>query len=491
MGPFGNLSMQDVEQLFGGLFKSFGVSDAANIIPQDLEPEAYITLYRESDPTESRLLKTIPKIPATSITHEFNKITAYSGNSQTGFVSETGTVANSKPTIDRVPLTIRLMADRVQVTGLSNLQRSNRAFGLDNLVEIVHATTRLNFMRKMNQQIYKSDTRDTYASTLLRFKGIYEQIDTGTSGSAVDHIVDMQGYKVTASFLREKAREITELYGTINVTYVPPICMEQFEKELDPAERLIMPSMQPVPMLQRVPGFWTQSGFVKFEVDNSLSAQHYRGAPPTAQSGAPSAPTVNTVAHTADASSLWFADDEARVSYKVTAVRDEVEGAATEVSTADTVAAGDKVTFRIIPPSGDPVDSFKIYRGVYGTSKFEFIQEVAWDGASVQPATYQTFTDLNTRIPGTTEIYGMNMRSTALNSLSQGPYDQVVASLDTDNRPLAGNTISLAVLGPFMATFPLAKTSFLAADDLIFTALTPEVSVPTQNFILINVGTRE
>lgn len=492
----------DTQQILSLLEKALATGDVTSLIKEDLELEAYNSLYRESDQNEFRLLKTLARKNATSIKHEYTRITEFAGNSSTGFFGQDSLPKEAKISSTREILDIKLMGEIASVFALAQFQTPIRALDKNNLVDINQQAARLSLLRKINQACYRSDTRDTNAT--IRFKGIKQQIEEGTTTSPVKHIVDMDGKRLTPMDIREKAREIAELYGRITALYMPPLVLQNLENQLDPVERLMIPraSGEKVILGQSLGGMNTGGGVVNFELDNDLTPAHIYGKPPTAIDAKVKVPGANGEVIAAQVNapqvtgSKWTADNEAPgnvyyyVSYTSSQETDSADSEGDKIrlpSNANqflAVLAGGAVTITLtgVPSS---VDSVKIYRGKEGGDA-HFVKEIKRDQANL------TFQDLNAKQPGTAEVYGLTVASQNYQMIQNAGahYQTALPNLDVENQPMPGNTICFVNLGPFMGVFDLARILFTASRDLLFAACAPEVAVPTKNVVWINVGTR-
>lgn len=514
------------------LEKALGSADASAVIKEDLEVEAYTALYGESDPNEFRLLKILAQKNATSVKHEYDLVTSYNSNSSEGFFGEKATKfpqANIKA--QRAIVNIRLMGEVSSVYMMANWQTPVRAFNKNQLVDINEATTRLSLLRKINQALYRADTRTCRGADAqnvkkgdgsakyswaggasdgpdIRFKGISQQIEEGTTSSPVKHIIDMRGKRLLpggSNGIREKAREIAEVYGRMTALMMPPKVLEGLEANLDPVERLMIPrqSGERVILGQSVGGMNAGGGTIMFELDNDLTPAHYRGKPPTDPDTDLATPVVSggnpvDVIVGAGEVSQWTADDNKNIFYLISFVRDGIEGPTKRTPVAGTVAitSGQKARITInVTDNGTlgSYDSVRVYRGDDTVGSIaQFVMEVPGPKKTglVNGVDDIVISDLNDRLPGTSEVYGLTVASQNYSALKSvgAAYQQAMPLLSFENQSEPGNTISLVHLGPFMAIFPLAAIQFTASNDLIYAALTPEVAVPTKQISWINVG---
>lgn len=412
---------------------------------------------------------------------------------------------------------IKLIGQIAKVFMKTQLQSENmiEVQGEKDVAAATMRMTREALLKKLNRQLYMANTRVTdYAGNVpnsnrslnIRFDGIKAQIISGTDGSEdpsgrpsqIQHIIDMRGKPLSASDVREGCAQVAELYGMPTCLFMPPLALQNLEDELDPKERIIIPKDANRYFAGvNVAGMNTINGRVWFEIDNILSPQYYQGTPPKKTNrsrhelqGAPLKPGSmhwNTITAASNANSQFAAADAGTYHYKITFVADEVESEQDDGTNAVAVAAGESVRINL-DTDGRDVDLIKIYRtkkdaGAHGT--FYCIAEYA-----VVDSLAHDYYDHNNTIAGTTEVFGLNLSSTATRSFRTAEtYEQGVMGIGgIAPAPLGKNAVSLAHLGPFMAIFMLAAVLQTAKNDLIYAALTPQVSIPTHNLIWKNVA---
>jgi hypothetical protein len=484
------------EELLKALASSSGAgTDASPLIKEDLEMEAHTQLYMESDPGELTILKHIPRKMATSVIHQFTQVIGYGSRSHDGFYGENTLPAEATMQTRRKSVDVKLMGDISSVFALASFQSPISALGSDNLVGENQASARLDLLLKMAREIYAANTRTT--SHTLRYAGLKQQILEGTSVSTsapftvnTDYIIDLRGRKLLPEEIRKRAVQIRKKFGMLRWIYMSPDTQSFLEQTLDPAERLNIPRQpgEEVLLGQNISGMHTGGVVVRFAMDNTLTAELYRGSPPTtAVTGAPvPPPTIGAPSAATNASSLWETlDADGAVLYDITALNESGESTSTQVGPV-AVAAGESVTIAITPRAADT--SYKVYRSDSVHVTPMFIAEILGPGNT----TPFNFVDHNATIPGTTEAFGMNIASAnnsipVLQSLRQNDFRMV--SMSNPERPR--NTCSLAQLGPWMGMYDLARILHTASRDLLFSAFTPEVTHPFQNVIWVNCGDRD
>jgi hypothetical protein len=478
---------------------SVGGTDASPLIKEDLEMEAHTQLWLETSPIEMVILKHIPRITATSVIHEYDQITGY-GPRTMPFYGETTLPPDSTIVSRRRQEIIKLQGYVSSVFALASFQTPIQALGANTLVDQNMAATRLNLLRGMSVSIYMSDA--STSTDPNRFRGLKQQILESTSPSVgppytpdPTYVIDLRGKPLLGPEIRTRARQISEHYGDMSWIYMAPSNKELLEGALDASERLILTRerAEPVVMGQNVDGMMTTGGIVRFAPDNTLTASEYGGFAPTV--AVPNAPApltgANVAAPAAAANPLgkWVAADaDPTVLYQVTALN--ASGESTPFSPATVaVVAGQAVTIAITPRVADT--SYRVYRGgdgIHNPAVPMFIAEIRGPGNT----TPFNFVDLNARIPGTTEAFGLTIHSQNSDAMLQTrDFGAIRERLSMSNAPVGGrNTVKLATLGPWLGIFDLAPILHTASRDLLFSAYTPVLTHPFQNVVWVNVGNR-
>ncbi|MBI4869235.1 MAG: hypothetical protein HY816_20025 [Candidatus Wallbacteria bacterium] len=471
------------DQILDQLAKAVGTGDVAALVKENLELDAHLALYTQSSKNHLTLLKDIPTIQAKSIKHEFDRIDSYANDGNEAFYLQDGLPGGAKMSPFRAQTDIKLIGAINSVFALADAQEIIRTLGQNTVGDAQGVGTILWVQSKLNQALYKADTRTTRHTA--RFKGLFQQMDEFFSGgNAFDrgvHIIDMRGAALTPDDIRGAALTSTKQYGEIGGVYLGPDAKRALEKAMDPAERLNIPlqTEQGIIIGQNVDGMFTMSGRVLFRVDNALNPAIFQGTPLAVGSDeGPSAPAGGDIAISTQAptvsGSLWgTADAGADIVFAVSACNLKGESTAT-VKAAATVAANGSLTVTITPAS--EATSYKIYRNVHGSTDKYCVAEVK----NPNDANPIVFVDKNLVIPGTGHAYALDLRSSnfAKNDAK---------ALELRNQPIYGNTVGLAQLMP-MGIFPLANVLMTTKNDLHFIACAPQITVPRRNVVFINVG---
>ena len=494
------------------LEKAVTADNIAAVVPEDLEIQAHNTLWRDTDPTELTLLKLLPSVPATSVAHEYTRITSFGEPRGSGFFGETALPPSTNYKPERVVNNIRLQGELSEVFILASLEETQQALGTSGNVNIQRNALRLNLLRKKNRQLYFSDTRTIRQGAAgVRYKGLMQLIEEGTDGTEGEspfgsHIIDLEGQPLTAETLREKVAEAIVLFGYLSCLVMDPFTREGFEASVDPAQRLPLPiSMQPYVLGQKIHGLQTQNGVVHFHTDNVLNPVHHFGKYINElMDGGPT--TFATVASTVNSpggtGTKWDAQSSGQIYYIVTQIKDEVESLGRRVpSTPGTflpVTAGDSVTLDLTP--GDPsIDAYRIYRGTDADPNEAVGTDAYWvaDVANTGGAAPTSYEDLNHQRPNTAFAFGLNVHSQAQRALqaglagglAQAYHAAVEMSANFLGQPdEERNTVAVAELGPSMGILPLAHILATVDRPLMYTASSPEVRNPFQQFVFRNIG---
>lgn len=495
-------------QVLKALEKAVHSGNITAIVPEDLEIEAHNTLWNETKPGQLTLLKLAPSVPATSITHEFTKVTSYGFSRSSGFFGERSLPPESNFSTERVTNQIKLMGEIGPTFLLAHLEKTQRALGTTGAQNIERTALRRNVLWKKNRNMYFADTSTTrLGANSTRFKGLAQQIREGTDGTVGtasrygSHAVDMGGQPLVVDTIRERLANSFVLFDMFTCLLMDPHARSDFEGSLDSATRLPFPIQSSAYMVgQQVAGIQTQGNTCFFETDTTLSPVYGQGGgqyTTDLEYGAPTGRPTVTAAAGADGSSpdtsAWTADYAGNVYYVVTEMVDEVEGLGTRAPASGTiaVAASEEVTLTITP-ANPLADSFKVYRGLStdtADTDAWFIFEVANSGSGSAVTAY----DDNLKIPNTSTAFGLNIVGQAERAVHGGLVDSYhraressASFLNAPDEP--GNTVAIAELGPTMGIMALA--SILAEVDrpLVYSASTPEVRNPYQNIYFYNIG---
>lgn len=501
------------------LEKAVHSGNITEVVPEDLEPLAYNTQWDPKSKNELTLMKLLPSVPATSVVHEYTRVTSYGRKSGSGFFNERALPPETNFQAERVEVEIRLMGEIGPTFLLAALEKTQRALNTTGAQNIERVALRRNVLYKKNRNLYFADTRTTSAD--VRFKGLYQLIEEGTDPDADgfsgvkgkgspygSHVIDCKGAPLTTDLLRERFAQGIVLFGAPTCMIMSPMARADFEATMDPAQRLAVPTpFAPIMIGQDIGGIHTQNGNMFFNTDNVLSAVHSRGQydeDDVADEAPKGLATVNATAGadgSSDYDSVWDAASAGQIFYAVRQVADELAGKAVRFPASNSaflaVAADQEVTLTLTP-SANNIDSFMIYRGreedgESTTAHAWFIFEVANDGGGAAVTAY----DDNRFRPNTEFAYALNIHSDSQRALNNPAASGTAAAYHTaavnsgdffQQPDSEANTVAVAELGPSMGMMALASVLAEVDRPLIYSACAPEMRNPFQNFVFKNVG---
>jgi len=497
-------------EILYALEKAITTGTITDIVPECMEQQAHNTLWRASSHNELTLLKLIPTRSTHSIKHEYDKVVSFGedqGYGGFGTFSETSLPLETQPQFERVETYVRLLGETSTTFLLASMEKTIKVEGATGAAPIGRKLLQLNLLRKKNRALYYSDTRTIRGGTGgARFKGVLQLIEEGTDGTSGtspygSHVIDMEGQRLTIENMRQRTAQVISQFGYVNSLIMDGFVRADLEGSMDAAQRLPLPiQAKPFMLGQHIGGITTNGGQMFFHTDNLLAPIHAMGQyRAVASPGAPGAPAVagqiNTVP--VGGTSKWNAADAGNNFWLVTEMKDERESLATRYPTSGTAAVtqGDEAQLTITP-SNPLSDSFKIYRGDdsdSGDTDAWFAFEVANDNSGGAVVAY----DLNQKRPGTSTVFGLNIRSESqaiIHSAPGGVRSSYATAVEESERFLGQpddvtNTVTAVELGPSMGVMELAPILATVARPLLYSAVAAQVRNPFQNIVWINVGT--
>lgn len=491
-------------------------SDSAAIQPQDLEEDAHLQLWTETDPNELTLLKILPSISAFKTRHDYAVQTNFGNQPFLDlFFSETGIPRETGISFQQFRAYIKLMGNLKPVYEMAARSSHITVDGDTTIEAITAASQRRELLYDKNKQLYFSDSRTIRQGTTTgrKFRGLLQQIEEGTSGDFVDldgvalpaspygsHVIDMEGLPLTMETMLEKMNQVTKLFGHITNMLMSPNVRTDLEKPLQQDRFHPTPfSTSPYLLNSNVAGLQTQGQICWFDTDNVLSPEYAFGKyKTTIAEGAPTGrPTVTGAVTSPGSNTKWDASSAGSWFWIVTETRDGLEGTGTRYpsSGATAMVTGNIMTLTVTANSA-LADSFRVYRGASGVADTEawFIFEVAHTAAG----SAQSVVDRNEWRPGLDVVFGLSLYSDANRALHTvnanglvGSYEHARANSGDflkKGKPDKRNTVAVAHLGPPMASMPMARLVLTATRDVHFTACCPIVGVPRKNVVWKNVG---
>lgn len=506
-------------ETFGDLLKALqasgqGGTDGTPIVPEDLEIEAYTTLWRQE---HLKLLKMLPIVPGRAITHEFTRITGYTGTDTEGFLRDGGTPNAFDFTSQRATEQIRPIGERFSVTGMMGAVRNIQAMGQTDVVAIQRTTKLLGLQQKMIRAIYSADTLGLGTGATPKFRGMEQIIKDDADAQ---NVIDLAGKTLVQDTFDEAAEIITLAFGELTHVNMSPDALRNYTKTIQNMRQVIG-----IPERQGGAGFAglrinaVRHSFGESELvgDIFLAPKYskYKTAPKyntTTNPKPDNAPVQPTDANLAtsvavDSASKFTATDVSEYGtyyYAVTydnahdIAKDKtgegdarINGDATP--TGQAVAAGERVDVLVSnPPTG--VTSARIYRAVKSSTDladYQFIGELSTPSAD--GALDFTFKDLNEVISHTKDSAGVTKPTTVGFGLTLPTHREVVtrgqgqmAMQYPVDVPDAVKRIDLAPIFPR----PQAILGDLIADELLLWYGAVEIPTPNRIVFLKNIGIR-
>jgi len=478
---------------------------------EDLEDEAYLQLYSETDKAQMALLKDLPRQQAQQVAHQFTIVDRY-GNHRTK-AAFAGNALPSSANVEgsRKTVNLKVYGKTTAVQGLTVLQNTIKALGQSNIAETNDLAVRLLLMYQINASLYGEDTRSTVDGNV--FKGFYQQIDELTRAPASvglytnsDIFVDLRGQKLSPAQIRHSAVGLNKRNATLRRIYMPSEVLEGIENDLDPAARFqIAPQDANRGMIigNSIDGMRVQGQIVQFRRDNALSTlvrtgapndQAIPGAPAAFAFGGSGAGTITQPAVNVSGVGRFATSGErlTGIFYIVTAVNEVGESIASVASALVNATAAKTIEFTITPRGNE--QSFRIYRG-YNLDNAQpgsflepkirdaqFVFEIP-NGSSAGNTAPITVVDSDQFIPGSVTCWGSDVWSPNAQALDQG-----MPATSRTNEYTEGRSAAAVAQLTGLFEFDLAKLGWLHSNKLLAQVLSPIVPRPFANVIFLNVA---
>ena len=497
MGGAGILPMTaDLLRLGGGeehLTAVMGAGGADGInamgaVFENLEMTAHVLLWRRE---HLHLLRILPSVPAVSINHEYDVVTAYGEIGGPIFTAE-GTLGSKESfRVRRSTNRIVTLQHVNQVTGTAQDQKIVSILGSSRTLEANReGVLRLHLLKKAVAILF-ADTSTTTSD--LRWKGVLQlwreqRADAAFAdqpyGVDPEVFVDCRLGRLGRSRIESAGvRVFEEGWGQLNYVAMDPATSAGFQGEIErfvdtgfAMERIDAGTAKEGHILgTTIAGIRHQGGVARFLVDNTMHPQFHKGMwIGTPAAGAPAQPALPVAAVlAANANSRWDAADidgaNAVIRYRVQALNDSgYSEASAALAAIDGLDAGDSVRLTITTRA-DAL-SYRLLRNTAATPG------VYWEIAEIRnDAAELTVDDHNWFIPGGRWAIGFEMMNakSGENRLVANPYD---------------NAIRMAVLREL--------TSRRMADigdfewERIIERCCPEVPQPLRVVVWYNIGNR-
>jgi len=509
------------QQILDQVRKALSVDSAtgstiAPFIKEDLEDEAYVQLYSDTDPAQMSLLKDLPRQPAQQVNHEFTIVDTYGNHKAKASFSANGLPSQANIGGSRETIQLKLYGKTSAVQGLTVLQNTIRALGQSDIASSNDLAVKLLLQYQVNTELYASDTRFTLDSNL--FKGCFQQIDEMTKSpfattpfSNTDIFIDLRGQNLLPDGqkgIRSAAVGFTKRNATLRRIYMAPECLEVIENNLDPAARFMLPPQgQNGGMIigNSIDGMRVQGQIVYFRRDAALSSLVKTGGPNVSLiPGAPGALTFGgsgpgsiTQPATVGSDPGKFNSPGQRLTgmvYIVTSVNEVGESLGSNLSATVSAVAGQANEFTITPVGNEL--SFRIYRGYAADLSQpdtfmapiqldpQFIFEIP-NGTALGNTAPITVIDSDTFLPGATWAWGSDIWSPNAAALDRGE-----APTSAANEYTVGRSAAAVAQLTGLFEFDLAKLGWLYSNKLFAHVLAPQIPRPFANVVWYNVGIR-
>lgn len=364
--------------------------------------------------------KLIPKSKAFNTVEEFNQVSGYGSEENSGFLLEGELPGEEDSTYTRRAQFVKFMGVTRSVSHVMTLVNTN----VGNVIDQQAREGTLSILQRLNKSLFFADSRlDAQA-----FNGFYAQHESHdglnyVGGSLANYlsselVIDLRGKVLTPAFVEQAMEQISENYGIGTHLFGPNKVFSNYANQLTQFQRYnlnadnngLMPG-------NNVPGQVTNFGNVDFVKDVFLRVAK------TTEIGVNSGATSNKapgnivpdgVAPQAlvnsDTSSKFITADAGSYVWGIRAVNRFGKSALTVLSnTPLSIVAGSSAALKwAAASSGEPATYFEVYRSQVGSiTKFEFAFNVnasqlaaGWDGGSAG-----IVRDRNRYIPGTDQAF--------------------------------------------------------------------------------------
>jgi hypothetical protein len=337
--------------------------------------------------TNIKLWNQIPKLDAYSTVEEYNRLLEY-GSEAGAFVQSGELPPEEDSTYERADQKVKFLGTTRSVTHPATLVRTVPA----DLIAQETSNGALWLMGQINRALYYGDAD----ANPLEWNGLAKQIQDGNG-----HVIDLKGAPFTPEVFEEAAYLIAENFGVPAKIFTNNKPFADFSNTYNIYQRFTPGQTGFVGT--PVTGVETSSGRVTFEPDTFVKKGQPANFTTATSLKAPNAPTLTPGAPGAQVGSVFEAGDAGDYKYAVSALNQYGESAATALSAAVTLAAGQGVVLTITDGGGTvPATSYKIYRteknGTVAYSTRKVISRAKTNGVYIGTT---TFTDLNLDRPNT------------------------------------------------------------------------------------------
>lgn len=372
-----------------------------------------------------RFWKQITKIPAYNTVEEYNELQQY-GTGSGGFVAEGETPSEDDSTYARKTVQIKFMGTTRKVSHPMALVRP--AHGDVIAQETITGTMFL--LGLVERALFEADS----SLSELQFDGLRKQIEDRSPST---NVVDLRGRTLDEDVLMDIALRVSDApnYGIPTDFHLNPRAHADLCKQLFPKSRWdTFQADKNGNIGIDVAGWRSPAGPVKFQpntfVDDGGAPQSAAG--PVNATKNPGAPSISTGATTpVDGDSKFGASDAGSYYYWIVAYNDFGWSAPVAVDAgALAPAAGDSVTFGVTPAGGNATKWYQLYRtkiGASGIGNARLIARIP----NTEGSGELTVTDLNAKLPYTTEGYLIQQNLNCLSWKQLAPFVKIPLSTDS------------------------------------------------------------
>jgi len=381
-----------LEDLQKALTAGYG-TDAATftggraLMPESLDTTLVSVLHTQE---EAKLFQRLKKQPVSSTVHQYVKRTEV-GDDDGAFVAEGGNSQEKDQTLARKIVNMKYLQTKRQAT-----IQAVTANTIEDAMAIEQNAATLWVIRNVEKTLFTGNS-----------SFVTEQFD-GLDALLTTHVLDMRGGDATGSAfenkVNESCRRIRDYFGKPSLMLSSTMVMEDIQKLL--RDRIRVGTGEIVSGNVVFNAYPTKFGKPELEDDVFIK----EGTTPVASTitaSRPGAPTINSEAAGAHASSEFAAADAGAYWYKVVAVNAYGDSTADTSSSAVTVASGDRVTLNVT--EGSPAaTAYKVYRSQKGAAT---AADCRYAFTVARTAATQDIYDTNSFLPGTSSVYILTMEA--------------------------------------------------------------------------------
>lgn len=425
-GGVGAISASEMANLQKALFIGNDINAPGAVVPGDgfawrVESLDKTLKWLTFSEKHLKFFKQVAKKAAFNTVEEYNQLLSVGDVVGGGWLSEGDIPSESDSSYRRNYVTIRYMGVGGRVSLQSTMVKPAHSGGIL-AQEIKNRTIAL--MRNVEVAMW----RGSNALDPLQWDGFDRQI---TAGAPASNIFDLRGARPTQNDFNNAALVIldTPNFGNPNKVWMNPRVQASLAQEFYPAQRLEMNRGSSVdPTLGIIPShIKTLAGDLSFENSVFLDdggGTHANGVLAAAEGEASvraGVPVISVAAAAgASGASRFAASDAGNYFYWVVGVNSRGKSAPVQVNAVTlTVAAGDAVTFTVTTPAGAFPSYYKVYRtGLDGAANTaRWIADVAASAGGAATVV----TDVNAKLPGTTDMYMFSQDPEYMAFLQLGP----------------------------------------------------------------------